>query len=189
MLFEKIFDIKIGAPINRYKSIKKTNIRVPSFTVKSIENMNIIKENLDKIYLKKDLMPEFFSKEKDILLKVASPYNSALIDKNMEGVLIPSNFFLLRVKEEMKCKVLPEYVVYLLNSKAILNQIKRIEQGSAAVISLKKTDLKDITIDLPSFEDQKKYSKLYDLLKKRLDLLQKKMDLESKLFTEIIGKF
>lgn len=185
---KEIFEVRTGALLNRVKSLKNTPLKTKAFNLRSIENSTIIEENIETIYLEKEVSDELYSKSGDILLKIVSPYSTYCIDKNYEDILVPSNFFILRLKKEFQNDVIPEYVSYLLNSKEILFEIKKIQQGNAAVISLKKTFLEDFEIKLPSVAEQKKYSEFYKLLAKRNFLLKKKLEFSKLYFDEIIGK-
>jgi hypothetical protein len=185
---KEIFEVRTGALLNRVKSAQETTLETKSFNLRSVENSIVIQENIDIIYLEKTISDEFYSKQGDILLKIVSPYSTSYIDENNVGILVPSNFFILRLKKKFKNHVVPEYISYLLNSKEILSKIKRIEQGNAAVISLKKTYLENFEINLPGIEEQKKYSEFYKVLAKKNFLLKKKFQLSKIYFDEIIGK-
>ncbi|WP_319200074.1 hypothetical protein [uncultured Ilyobacter sp.] len=186
---KEIFEVRTGALLNRVKSAQETPLKTKAFNLRSVEKSVIDRENIDVIYLKKIISDEFYSKEGDILFKIVSPYSTYYVDKNYEDILVPSNFFILRLKKKFQNDVIPEYVSYILNSKEILFEIKKIQQGNAAVISLKKTYLENFEINIPDIEKQKKYSEFYRALAIRNNLLKQKLNLNEEYFQNVIGKF
>lgn len=189
MILDELFDIKLGILLNRVKSNKETDFKCRAFTIKSIENSTIIENNLEEIYLKQENLGNIYSKEGDILMKGSLPFSFAYVSKEYEGILIPSNFYILRLKEEYKEKVLPQYVFYKLHSNDINNQFKRILQGNAAVITFNKQDLQTIELNIPEIFEQKKRLKLFNLIDNKSNLLRKKIELEKKLLKGIINKY
>lgn len=189
MILDELFDIKLGTLLNRVKSNEKTDFKCRAFTIKSIENSTIIGNNLEEIYLKQETSGDVYSKEGDILMKGSLPFSFAYISKEWEGILIPSNFYILRLKEEYKEKILPQYVFYKLHSNDINNQFKRILQGNAAVITFNKQDLQAIELEIPKIDEQKKRLKLFNLMNKKLNFLRKKVELEEKLLKGIINNY
>ena len=185
---KEIFEVRTGALLNRVKSAQETPLKTKAFNLRSIENLTIIEKNIEIIFLEKEISEEFYSKPGDILFKVVSPYSTSYIGENNTNILVPSNFFILRLKKKFQNDVIPEYVSYLLNSKEVLSKIKRMAQGNAAVISLKKMDLECLEIELPSVEKQKKYSAFYKALATRNNLLKQKVKLNEEYFENIIGK-
>lgn len=189
MTLDKLFDIKLGILLNRVKSNEKTDFKCKAFSIKSIENNTIIESNLEEIYLKQETSKDIYSKEGDILIKGSLPFSLAYVSKEWEGILIPSNFYILRLKEEYKEKILPQYVLYKLASNDVNNQFKRILQGNAAVITFNKQDLQTIELEIPKIDEQKKRLKLFTLIDKKLNFLRKKIELEEKLLKGIINKY
>lgn len=189
MILDELFDIKLGIPLNRIKSNKKTDFKCRAFTIKSLENRTIIESNLEEIYLNQETFGDIYSKEGDILMKGSLPFSFAYVSKEWEGILIPSNFYILRLKEEYKEKILPQYVLYKLHSKDVNNQLKRILQGTGAVITFSKQDLQFIEVQIPKIGEQEKRLKLFNLMDKKLNFLRKKIELEEKLLKGIINNY
>lgn len=120
----------------------------------------------------------------DIVMKLSSPYNAVLIDKDHEGMLVSSFCVIIRDVYE----VLPEYLVAFLNSKVCQDQIAKLVIGKttmANVISNEK--IYRISIPVPNYEKQREIGGFFSLLMKKSKLFSKMLKLENEKIEAMIS--
>lgn len=183
MKLENFCEIKNGIPINRYLDLDG-DFKIKYFNLRSISNFTIRSENLVEGILKKEIGDQYFTKKGDILLKLAEPNDVVLIDKENTGLVISQYFGVVRVEKD---GIDPGYLAHILNSKKIKYQYKKVLEGSGITSILKLNTLKELTIELPSLEEQIKLRKFWDLLVKKSQLMEKQTELFEVYKREVIG--
>lgn len=114
-----------------------------------------------------------FTKEGDVVIKLATPYEGALIDSEHVGLLIPSFCAIIRVSDKKK-SVDKSFLCAALNSNYVREQIKRKVAG-AKMPMIKVSDLRSIEFPEVEQEEMKAIGKEY-LLSCRKRLLLKKLE-------------
>ena len=105
------------------------------------------------------------------------------------GQAIPSSlFFIIRVKAS---EVLGAYLAQYLNSEKVQYNLKLIGAG-ATITSIPKKELEEITVFIPSMDEQRKFVEFIELLDEDLqltqDLLKKRTALKKGLINKLISK-
>lgn len=179
--------ISSGLVINRYtRSNKDSLLKTPyiyyHITLKSVENNNIDLDLLEKVESDREINERYLLKKGDIIIKLAPPYNAALVDFEYEHVIVPQNFAIIRTNENFDS----EYLSYILNSKNIQNQLlRRVEGGSIPIIkinSLNEVKIRQINLDM-----QVKYANLFRLISHRNCLKKRNIELEGLLTENILS--
>ena len=171
----EIADIMSGLRIDRYmkKNTKMQKVyRISS--PKSVGNSLAI----DYIEISSNIDDKYYSKRDDILLSMTRP--TYIFKVKEEGVIIHSNFVILRVKEEYD----PSYVYHSLKSE--FNHIMHILGEGSVLGFVRVSNLREINLNLPDLETQRKYGKLWDLIDEKIRLNEKKLLLENNLKRGII---
>lgn len=107
-------------------------------------------------------------------------------NENM-GPMVPSSlFYLLRAPRDL---ILGAYLAAVLNSERIQHKLSLIGAG-ASVTSIPKKELNQLEIQIPSFNDQENFLKIYSLLEKNIlltdKLLQEKRILKRGLVNDLL---
>lgn len=159
---------------------ENTKILVP----KAISEGGIIDENISNEYvMKKKADDSKYSREGDVVLKLATPYEAAYVDKDHEGYLIPSFCAALRAKDGVD----PAYLCALVNSSYVREQINARVAGVVRPM-VKVTDLR--TVDVPDVPvaTMKKLGEEYLLSGRKRRLLRQLGDIEKKIMdNKILG--
>ena len=171
----EIADIMSGLRIDRYM---KKNTKMQK--VYRISSPKSVGDSLaiDYIEISSNIDDKYYSKRDDILLSMTRP--TYIFKVKEEGVIIHSNFVILRVKEEYD----PSYVYHSLKSE--FNHIMHILGEGSVLGFVRVSNLREINLNLPDLETQKKYGKLWDLLDEKIRLNEKKLLLENNLKRGII---
>ena len=111
-----------------------------------------------------------------------------LIDDGEEGLLVPSQLAVLKVKDNTI--ILPEYLRLYLAQKDIQERVQKIESGTAQR-TVKLGTIMDLPIVVPDIETQKKAVKIDILSRNReriyLDLIEQERLLSESIIEKIIG--
>lgn len=154
------------------KSDKNGNI--PMLSVKDMkkydfdyENCKYINEEDFKIMLKQDCVP----KKDDILVaKDGSYLKEIFVNKVESKKAILSSIAIFRVNKDL---VLPNYLCYLLKSPKIMKYTKDNCVSGSALPRIILRAFKDIELDIPSIEIQKKIEKILEVIDSKIELNNK----------------
>ncbi|MDW7777334.1 MAG: hypothetical protein SCH39_13495 [Methanosarcinales archaeon] len=154
-------------------------------TLKSFESKGWLNEGqLDMFFSKEKLENKYLTKEKDIIIRLTTPYTSICINDKQKGFVIPSNFAIIRLKGQ---KFIPEFVALFLNSEIV--EKKFFKSSISTTIPLIKTKhLREIDIPEKSIILQKKIVELNQLQMKEKMLLSCLMNEKEKFAKASINK-
>lgn len=145
---------------------------IPYIRISDLEN-GFIKSNIKKIVkIDRDLLSKFersIVKKNDILLSCRGTLGkAAIVDSHNEGNLASSQIMILRTKS----KILPEYLVYILNSEFVQKQIAVIARGvSQPYFTI--NELEKIIISVPPIKEQKQIVSEFLKLEQEIAKLEK----------------
>ena len=162
-------------PVNQLDEVEADSISMQELSyyvgiLDSFDNYTKSKVSLSK------LSSYIFTKQKDIVVGLSSR-KAMVIEEERSNKLLLSNFALVRADMS---KLDPYYFCWLLNEN--LQFQKRLEQkvqGSANVSILPINTLKELELDLPNINIQRKVGLLYNLYRKRERLCKIIMEKEN----------
>ena len=173
-----------GYNIHRVKSEVKTSYYYKTITVKSMDKGNFLPWELNEAFLTKKASPEHLTQEGDIIIKILSPIEFLYITKEMEGILVPVNFYILRLIDNI---VSPKYLSVYLNTQS--SYLDSLCVGTSSMKKISAKQLEDIEILIPTLEKQQTIEKVIELRQKEIELFELKQRFyEStlhKLFSEV----
>ncbi len=115
MRLEKLAFIRSGLVLGRKESKELSEFRYPLLNLRSIQPDGTVDTTLCELFHATEyLNPEYITREGDVVIRLTAPYTAAVITPDLEGYVIPSSFIVVRVQRD---KLLPEYLVWLLNSQ------------------------------------------------------------------------
>lgn len=126
-----------------------------------------------------------FTKQKDIVVGLSSR-KAMVIEEERSNKLLLSNFALVRVDVN---KLDPYYFCWLFNENLQFQKsLEQKVQGSANVFILPINTLKELELDLPNINIQRKVGLLYDLYRKRERLDKQIMEKEKLVINHQLNK-
>ena len=146
MLINDIFDVTAGQVMSRITDevnpVEERKVLLP----KAINNGLVLQKELVNNKMKTKLDENKMTMEGDIIVKLSTPYDCCLIDKNNVGLVVPSFCAILRKKKK---EFEDDYLVAFINSSSFANQVKMMVTGAViAILSL--SSLKNL--DIPEFD-------------------------------------
>lgn len=170
MKLRSVASVRSGLVLARKQAKGFSDFRYPSINLRSIRDDGTIELDAVDIYeAKEKLRPEYLSQKGDIIVRLTAPYTAVLIDEIATGMVISSNFVVIRVESN---QLLPEYLFWLLNTRQVRHEIY---QGTTSNMlgAVKARSLSDFELTLIPIEDQYRIAQLNLLAKKEKKLLEK----------------
>lgn len=163
-----IATVRSGLVLSRKLSRVPTKYRYPLLNLRSIATEGYIDNTFLDVYdAIERLAVDYLTQKNDVVIRLSAPYTSVLIDDETNGMLISSNFAVIRTDNK---SISAEYLFWLLNTSKVKRQI--FENTSSNMLgAIKPKFFADFEIDLMPMEDQKKIAALNKLARRERFLL------------------
>lgn len=183
MKLQDFASVRSGLVLSRKQSKEPTEYRYHLINLRCIQQEGSIDLNeLDIYEAKEPLKEEYLSKQGDIIVRLTAPYTAVLIDDFTAGMVISSNFVVIRVEDE---QLIPEYLFWLLNTQ----KVKRIfyENTTSNMLgAVKAKFLMGFELTILPVDVQKKIAQLNLLAKKENQLLKELAAEKEKLYSSLL---
>ncbi len=127
-----------------------------------------------------------FTEKGDVLVGLSSA-KAMVIEGPRTNKLVLSNFAVIRINDTNY--VDPYYLCWLFNENSgISKTITTLSQGMTRVSVVPLSELKELNIELPGIEEQRKIGKTYDLLRQLTRLERRKSSIRYQLVNQNISK-
>lgn len=180
-----IAEIQGGIVLSRKeaKSQDESYCTYKRLTLRAFDRTGILHiSDLEDFYACDSLDNALFTKKGDVLVRLLSPMYPVYVEGDYEGILVPSQFAVLRVKDTKV--VLPEYLRLYLAQNTIQDLVLSLESGTAQKAVKIKTIL-NLEISIPALEIQQKAVKI-DTLSRRRECLYRELMEEERMLTETL---
>ena len=182
-----VADMQGGIVLSR-KEAKSPDESLASYkrlTLRAFDGIgNIHLSELEPFYACEDLGGALFTSKGDVVVRLVSPMYPVYIDDNYENILVPSQFAVLRVKDQSV--MMPEYLRLWLAQNSVQELVLSLESGTAQKTVKIKTIL-NLEMTIQSLEVQEKAVKI-DMLSRRRECLYRKLIEEERTLTENLLK-
>lgn len=185
MRIEELAIVRSGLVLGRKQSKDPSEYRYPLLNLRSIQPDGTINPSCCEIfYATEYLNPDYLTHEGDVVIRLTAPYTAVLITVELEGYVIPSSFVVARAKQAL---LLPEYLVWLLNSQL---SKKQIYDGAATNMlgGIKPRYFAEIDIDPIPIEQQQIIANLNALAQRENRLLRDLAAEKEKYYDCILNK-
>ena len=179
--------IRSGLVLSRKLSREISSYRYPLLNLRAIHpDGYILSDSLEVFYATgaatEPLRQDYLTQQGDIIIRLSVPYTAILIDTDMTGIVVSSNFVIIRLNKKY---MLPEYLLWLLNTPDIKKKI--YESSSSNMLSaVRPTFFAELEVLLLSLADQEKIAKLNLLAKQETQLLKNLADEKERYYTAVI---
>ena len=169
MKLGEIATVRSGLVLSRKLARDNPARRYRLINLRSITADGYIDLSETDVYDAKETLPdEYLSQVGDIVIRLSAPYTAVLIDAESEGMVISSNFAI--VKTDSKT-LLPEYLYWLLNTPEVKHRM--FESSSSNMLgAVKPRFFSEYEITPLSISEQQKLAAIHYLAKKESRLIQ-----------------
>ena len=183
MILENIADVIAGQIMTRVTEDNNDGEPVQVLAPKAISNGIIIKEDLGKAVLSKDVDENKYTKEGDVVIKLSTPYDAAYVTSKDIGLVIPSFCATIRILNDNLIDA--KYLSAFLNTSYVRNQLTAKVVGSSRPM-IKISDIRALEIPEVSIEDMRDIGEAYILSGRKKEILLEMVQTESMLMEYII---
>lgn len=168
MKLGEIASVRSGLVLSRKLARENPAQRYRLLNLRSITPEGYIDLNETDVFdAKEKLTPEYLSQIGDIVIRLSAPYTAVLIDAESEGMVISSNFVIVRTDPQT---LLPEYLYWLLNTPDLKH--KMFESSSSNMLgAVRPKFFSDYEITLLPIPEQQKIAAINTLAKTEAKLL------------------
>lgn len=169
MKLGNIATVRSGLVLSRKQAHESTGARYPLLNLRSVNPRGYIDTNLLDVFDASEKLPsEYLSQTGDVIIRLSAPYTAILIDNETAGMVVSSNFIIIRIKRD---ELLPEYLVWLLNTPDVKHLI--YENTSSNMLgAIKAKFFSDFEISLLPIARQRQIAALNELAMKEANLLR-----------------
>lgn len=171
MKLGELATVRSGLVLSRKQACqgKPVKMRYPLLSFRAIRpGGDIDTEQLDVYDAAEHLSPEYLTQVGDVIIRLTSPYTAVLIDAASAGMVISSNFVIIRVDRN---RLLPGYLVWLINTPKVRKAI--YENTSSNMLgAINARFFSEFEIPPLSVLRQQQIAGLYLLAKKETALLR-----------------
>lgn len=154
-------------------------------TLRSIDDQgNLVEDQCDDFISKDKLTDRYLTTKNDILIRLFSPLRTCLINDLQKNIVVPSQFGIIRLNDNVQKDILPEYLQLVMQNKDFINQVEKHEE-SFQLRSIKTSSIENVEIFIPTLQKQKKLIEIARLMKQKEILLSKLLE-QQKIQNEII---
>lgn len=171
MRLGEVASVRSGLVLKR----KEAKPDQPSIVYRALNLRSIISNGyldaaqLDSFSASEVLSSDYLTHEGDIVIRLTAPYTAILIDKPTAGIIITSNFVVIRVDSKL---ILPGYLVWLLNTSKQKKQINESATGNM-LSAINARYYANLDVILLPVENQRKIAELNQLAQREVYLLRR----------------
>lgn len=177
--------VRSGLVLARKQSREPSKYRYPLLNLRSVNSAGYVDINTVDIFDAVDLLEsEYLTQNSDVVIRLSAPYTAILIDEETSGMVISSNFAVIRADQKI---ILPEYLFWLLNTANVKRQI--FENTSSNMLGATKPKFfSEFEIAPPPLDKQYNIAMLNQLARRECHLLTKLAKEKERYYTLIIDK-
>ena len=185
MILGNVATVRSGLVLSRKQAREPSQYRYQLLNLRSVNPNGYV--NLDEVDIfdaNEALLSEYLTQECDVIIRLSSPYTAVLIDKSTSGMVVSSNFVIIRTDPH---HILPEYLFWLLNTQKVKRKI--FENTSSNMLgAVKPRYFTEFEFFPPALPYQKKLADLNQLARREVQLLNLLAEEKEKYYAYQIDK-
>lgn len=174
-------DIMVGLVLKRREAVN-TDIAKHKYKVLTLKCFNsegwIDKNFLDDFVSSDYLENRYLSLKDDVIIKITPPYTAVCIDDETKGLVVPSQFIIIRLTENF---LIPGYLAMFLNSDRVKKYIAITATGMT-VPMIKTGTMRELEIPILQLEKQTQIAEVSKLIIQERHLLYKMISKKEKYY-------
>ena len=183
MKLGEIASVRSGLVLSRKLARENPVQRYRLLNLRSITPEGYIDMNETDVFDAKETLPrEYLSQVGDIVIRLSAPYTAVLIDEESEGMVVSSNFVIVRTDPQV---LLPDYLYWLLNTSEVKHRM--FENSSSNMLgAVKPKFFADYEITPLPIPEQQKIAAINALAKAESKLLRQLANAKEQYYEAIL---
>ena len=185
MKLGNIATVRSGLVLSRKQAREPSGIQYPLLNLRSVQERGYIDlAEADVFDATEHLSPEYVSQIGDVIVRLSTPYTAILIDQSTAGMVISSNFVIIRTDRR---ELLPEYLFWLLNTPDVKRSIYENTSGNM-LGAIKAKFFAEFEIAPLPISDQQKIAAMNTLALEETRLLRRLADEKERFYSMMINR-
>ncbi|MDO5412773.1 MAG: restriction endonuclease subunit S [bacterium] len=185
MKLGNIATVRSGLVLSRKQAREPSGIQYPLLNLRSVREGGYIDlAETDVFDATEYLSPEYVSQIGDVVVRLSMPYTAVLIDQSTAGMVISSNFVIIRSDRR---EFLPEYLFWLLNTPDVKHSIYENTSGNM-LGAIKAKFFTEFEIAPLPISDQQKIAVMNTLALEETRLLRRLADEKERFYSMMINR-
>ena len=185
MKLGNIATVRSGLVLSRKQAREPSDIQYPLLNLRSVQEGGYIDlAEADVFDATEYLSPEYVSQIGDVVVRLSMPYTAVLIDQSTAGMVISSNFVIIRTDRR---ELLPEYLFWLLNTPDVKRSIYENTSGNM-LGAIKAKFFAEFEIAPLPISDQQKIAAMNTLALEETRLLRRLADEKERFYSMMINR-
>lgn len=185
MKLGNIATVRSGLVLSRKQAREPSDIQYPLLNLRSVQEGGYIDlAEADVFDATEYLSPEYVSQIGDVVVRLSTPYTAVLIDQSTAGMVISSNFVIIRTDRR---ELLPEYLFWLLNTPDVKRSIYENTSGNM-LGAIKAKFFAEFEIAPLPISDQQKIAAMNTLALEETRLLRRLADEKERFYSMMINR-
>lgn len=183
MKLGEIASVRSGLVLSRKLARENPVQRYRLLNLRSITPEGYIDLKEADVFDAKETLPrEYLSQVGDIVIRLSAPYTAVLIDEESEGMVVSSNFVIVRTDPQV---LLPDYLYWLLNTSEVKHRM--FENSSSNMLgAVKPKFFADYEITPLPIPEQQKIAAINSLAKAESKLLRQLANAKEQYYESIL---
>ena len=183
MKLGEIASVRSGLVLSRKLARENPVQRYRLLNLRSITPEGYIDLKEADVFDAKETLPrEYLSQVGDIVIRLSAPYTAVLIDEESEGMVVSSNFVIVRTDPQV---LLPDYLYWLLNTSEVKHRM--FENSSSNMLgAVKPKFFADYEITPLPIPEQQKIAAINSLAKAESKLLRQLANAKEQYYEAIL---
>ncbi len=184
---QKIIEIQSGVRLETVGKIwygkpgsieKQTSVPVPYLRISDIQNGSINKKNIKTVLINEDpVTSDILIQENDVLLSCQGTIGKTALARKIDVGSLPSpQIAVIRINSK---KILPEYLVQILGSEIVKEQLVKMSTGST-IPRINLDSLANVVIPVPPLTEQRRIADKFQITQKKIKELEKQLEHEKR---------
>ena len=177
--------VRSGLVLSRKQARGTIEMKYPLINLRSINPEGYIDlEEIDIFEASELLSTEYLTRAGDLIIRLSTPYTAVLIDEKTTGMVVSSNFVIIRTDEDV---LLPEYLFWLMNTSKVKRRI--FESATTNMLSaIKPKYFTDLEISFLNLENQKIIAEMNKLALNETRILRQLADKKGRYYDLLIDQ-
>lgn len=183
MKLRELANIRSGLVLARKESRQPSKHKYSLMNLRSIEPDGTIDiRKLDVFSAVERLADEYLSQVGDVVVRLSIPYTAVYIDKSTKGLVIPSNFVIIRTDA---AKLFPEFLFWFLNRATIKRELYENSAGNM-LAAIKPSYFGEIEIPEIGLREQKRIAAIHGTACREVRLLRELADAKEMYYERVL---
>lgn len=169
MKLKDLAEVRSGLVLARKQAKNGGRFRYPLMTLRSFRDDGTLDVQPEDTYSTEEaLRPEYLTQPGDIVMRLTQPYTAVLIAAENAGIVISSNFAVIRCQKE---RVVPAFLYWLLNTEPMKRWFYKSSAGNM-LSAVSPRALAGTELTLPPLAAQRQAAAIYQLARREASLLR-----------------